>query len=91
MQPVFWCLCAQLKLWAHHLLTAYFEVVSPSFQMRKTEAQGRETFAQACTASPRTSGCQAPLAFLPHWVVVGLNPGPATSRLCDFGQFSAPL
>lgn len=41
--------------------------------------------------SPGTGGSQAVLDFLPLQVIVGLNPGPATSRLCDLGQLSALL
>lgn len=52
-------------------------------------AQRREAFAQGCTQSWNqwfSGGAQLPLQ-----VVVGLNPGPATSRLCDLGQLSALL
>lgn len=58
------------------------------FQMR-SQAQRRESFARGCTQSWNqwfSSGAQLPLQ-----VVVGLNPGPATSRLCDLDQLSALL
>ena len=44
MQPIFWCLHAQLKLWAYNLLTACFEVVIPSFLIRKLRHPKEEAF-----------------------------------------------